>query len=1282
MIQRCFILLLGILLSLQGLYGERNRISRVSVQEKQGRIEVRVQGTQKPTFTVFKLKSPLRLIVDISNATISGLESPINVNNGIIKQIITSQFEDDVNVTSRMMLSLQKDSRYSVKSLGNRFILLLEDQKFNGSKRIVQNVQTELLEHGNEIQTIRQSLQQKEKILASKERELQKKEQIVINLKNQLDLATGKLKGQRQENQKLVSILGEKREELSQNGVLLNSLKKELTLNQGKINQKNSEMLTLKRKVDAGEAKGALLGKLEAEHAGLSKNQKQLHQRLKQEKQKQAQLESERKTLAVRLDNQKSIYLSLEKDYRKILIKNKSAWKNLQDAEGRNQILSKENSKLKIQLTELLQSEQELKELSKRAKVLDQQNKTLKAQLQKVAQGKNNLDQTVSSLKQNNETLNGENQKLSHKAMSLSKENEFLKRDLKKLLNNNNIKKAMATNRHLVNQTQKILSSNETLLSQNKKYSKEYKKISARVNTLSQSNRKLRKKLSRSVRSSKQQYREIASKTISLEGENQRLEGETKNLQQRNQQLKVQLQKMLAAKKQIAGSRSKLNKLAQEKQQLSQENKRLKNKFSKEKTLLSRENQLLRTRIEEVKSKESIATPQVNDLKVLKYKDKIVVKVDIKDYKGDFEILELDHPSRLVVELPNTTLNPSLSKNQQIKDHLLKAIRLGEHQNQAKIVFDIDEKQKMPRYFLKKENRFLSFTILTSQTQNSQSLVDLKLNEDKKEAGVVLKFDHNVKYSLVREDQDLAVVKFYNVSTPIKLQNALESTHGNSALKMASVFQSGNDTILAIKLNEKTRNNIAYDEQSARFSWSFQNRKVQPANLVKRRVENVNQVKYYPSETAAYSAQEADISRRKYHGKRISIDFKNADIHDVLQLIADVSKVNIITADNVSGSITMKLRNVQWDKALDVILKTKNLGKEVLGNIIRIAPLQTLSEEYTARLEMKKKAEENIPMGVRLIPVNYARAEELVEQIKNLLTEKRGTVSVDVRTNVLIVKDVFQKLDEAEALVRNLDTQTPQVLIEGRIVEASSTFSSSQGIQWGGNMEASTSKGNQTGLFFPSSVGVSGYDTDQWMVNLPTTEAYTNGGGLLNFSLGSINDALGLTLRLSAAEAEGSLKIISSPRISTLDNKEAMIETGLKIPIMTLNAQGVPTSKLIDAKITLKVTPHVTSDNSVILKLDLKKEEPDFSRVNQLGDPAIISKMAKTELILDNGETGVIGGMYTKKISKSEQRVPFLGSVPVLGWFFKSKSKADERSELLIFITPKIINRHKIMSSK
>jgi type IV pilus assembly protein PilQ len=427
-----------------------------------------------------------------------------------------------------------------------------------------------------------------------------------------------------------------------------------------------------------------------------------------------------------------------------------------------------------------------------------------------------------------------------------------------------------------------------------------------------------------------------------------------------------------------------------------------------------------------------------------------------------------------------------------------------------------------------------------------------------------------------------------------------------------------------------------------------------------------------------------------YSGRRIDLDLKDADIHNILRLLADVGHVNIVTGDDVNGNVTIRMRNVPWDEALDVVLQAKGLGMQRAGNLIRVAPLSQLNKERELRLAQLKQELELTPIETRLIPVSYAHAADLQSRAKDLLSP-RGSMAVDERTNVIIARDIAGNLNHVEELVRSLDTQTPQVLIEARIVEATSNYNRDIGIQWGGSSSFSAATGNATGLSFPSAVSVSGgnYDnnsptaglspftrtvtTPNFAVNLPAAVG-TDSGGALGMSLGSIDNAFNLALRLSALESSGLVRIVSNPRILTLDNHDARINQGTLIPYSQVSAQGVQTS-FQEAKLQLLVKPHVTADGSVSMHIKINRDEPDFNQTAANGAPTILKREAETELLVMDGHTAVIGGIFTRNTGRNLDQVPFFGDIPIIGVLFQRRRANDQRGELVIFITPRIVNR-------
>jgi type IV pilus assembly protein PilQ len=401
---------------------------------------------------------------------------------------------------------------------------------------------------------------------------------------------------------------------------------------------------------------------------------------------------------------------------------------------------------------------------------------------------------------------------------------------------------------------------------------------------------------------------------------------------------------------------------------------------------------------------------------------------------------------------------------------------------------------------------------------------------------------------------------------------------------------------------------------------------------------------------------------KQYQGRRISLDFKDADIGNILRLIAEVSDLNVIAGQEVTGKVTIRLVDVPWDQALDVILLTKGLGFIRIGNILRIAPVDTLKQEREARLQERRSREKLEDLVVKLQPVNFAKAKDVSALVKRLLST-RGSVNVDDRTNTLIIKDIPSVIHEATALVKAVDTQTPQVLIEAKIVEASLTFSRGLGAVWGVGWSAPT---DSTGTVRPALVGGGSQSN-----NFIASNAISAATGLMNLGILGLNDKLQLDLQLQASEENDQGKVISSPRVVTLDNQPAVIKQGVAIKFTEATADKLTTT-FVDAVLQLKVTPHITANRSIIMKLAVSKNAPSLSATD--GSVVGINKNeTTTEAILRDGETMVLGGIYTVDSGRTQSKVPFLADIPILGSAFKNLQLHDERKELLVFVTPRVV---------
>jgi type IV pilus assembly protein PilQ len=723
--------------------------------------------------------------------------------------------------------------------------------------------------------------------------------------------------------------------------------------------------------------------------------------------------------------------------------------------------------------------------------------------------------------------------------------------------------------------------------------------------------------------------------------------------------------------------------------------------------------------------------------RIVSSKDRVAVSTDVR--VSSYEVLEVFEPFRLVVDIYGASIKPKRYEKQLSGNVFFDRLRAAKHADKVRLVLDLHQGKRQDYIVETVDNglwiRFGSKALqakavekktkakakvlspaapskssvsvanvksfkaksLVAEKTSPSRLKDLVFKQDKQQARVVLDIVGSARPQVTHSDSRSTILEIPNCSMPINLERTLDTSEFGGVIQSLSAYRVQDKN--AIKVVAVTAKQVSnrLERRTGRLHWVFESKRSDRQGLAKSQnqpkelTESVEYA-YAPDQVAGYSVKKAHLAedsgggkkRRRFRGRRISLDFKDADIHNILRLISEVARLNIITSDDVKGKITITMRNVPWDQALDIILKTKKLGKVRHGNIIRIAPMAELAaeQELAAKAAAAKRTYE--PLRVRMIAVNYATASDLQAQVKNILSE-RGSITVDTRTNVLVVRDVLENLIKAEGLVRSLDTQTPQVLIEARIVEANTQYIREVGIQWGGNMNLSAASGNPTGLSFPSNVIVGGAADDgqtittgtanpgQFAVNMPAAVG-AGSGGALGFIFGSAGGAVQLNLRLSALENRGAVKIISAPKITTLDNNQAKISQGVSIPISVTSAAGVNTV-FVEARLELEVTPHITQEGSILLQIKVRKNEPDFSRTGAKGDPTILKKEAETIVLVKDSETTVIGGIYTRKTSDTYKGIPVLSQIPILGWFFRRTKYNDDRTELLIFITPRIVNR-------
>jgi type IV pilus assembly protein PilQ len=405
---------------------------------------------------------------------------------------------------------------------------------------------------------------------------------------------------------------------------------------------------------------------------------------------------------------------------------------------------------------------------------------------------------------------------------------------------------------------------------------------------------------------------------------------------------------------------------------------------------------------------------------------------------------------------------------------------------------------------------------------------------------------------------------------------------------------------------------------------------------------------------------------RKYVGDPIDLKVTNADVTDVLRTFAQISGLNIVVQPGVNGQVTAELENVPWDQALAQVLKINGLGCELEGNVMRIAPTSVLQKEARDRQELSNARALAVPLRTVLKRLSYATAQNVATVLKSGtsgILSQRGSVLVDDRTNTLIIKELPSYLDTVIAVIENLDTPEPQVMIEARIIETTKRFSRSLGIDWGFDTVADAAHGNTTGLIFPNNIRGGGD------VNLATG----GNNGSIDLRLGNVLNTFTLDLSLQAAESDGLINILSAPKVATLNNQRASIQSGVQIPIQTI-ANNTVTVQFVNATMRLDVVPQITAEGTILMDIDISKREPQLGfLVPGAANAPISTKDASTRVIVRDGGTAVIGGIYKISNNDGNARVPGLANIPLLGYLFRNKTVSNENEELLIFITPRII---------
>lgn len=514
----------------------------------------------------------------------------------------------------------------------------------------------------------------------------------------------------------------------------------------------------------------------------------------------------------------------------------------------------------------------------------------------------------------------------------------------------------------------------------------------------------------------------------------------------------------------------------------------------------------------------------------------------------------------------------------------------------------------------------------------------------------------------IRQQGASLIVDFPKTKLPEKLRRKLDVTDFATPVTAVTAVQSGENARVTITPKGLWEYN-AYQAES------------QFVIEVKPIIENPNKL--------------VQGSRGGYQGEKLSLNFQNVDVRRLLQVIGEFTGMNMVVSDSVAGSLTLILKDVPWDQALDIILQQRGLDMRKNGNVILIAPRDEIATKEKLDFESRQQIGDLEPVRTESFQLNYHKAKAIFDLLKNkdqTLLSKRGAVIVDERTNKLFVTDVPARLEDLRKLIQEIDIPMRQVMIEARIVEASDSFAKDLGMRLGLNNMGSPyglgTNGPNKGVV-GGNLSTTGYYTgqietkpqfnDTLGVNLPA-QPRSGTAGRLSLILFNTNATRFLNLEVSALEADGRGKIVSSPRVVTADQVEAVIEQGTELPYQQATSSGATSISFRKANLSLKVKPQITPDGKIALTLDVNKDSPNLSIPTGGVGYAIDTKHVKTEILVENGGTVVIGGIYQQTVRDANQRIPLLGEIPYLGWLFRNTQKVDDKSELLVFITPRIIS--------
>jgi len=641
----------------------------------------------------------------------------------------------------------------------------------------------------------------------------------------------------------------------------------------------------------------------------------------------------------------------------------------------------------------------------------------------------------------------------------------------------------------------------------------------------------------------------------------------------------------------------------------------------------------------------------------------------------------IDEPARIALDLPDTS-SALKSRRQDVGKGALDTILVAEAGNRTRVVLNLD---KLVAYETRREGSTIFVTLESSSKTDTTTFATAVAETEATDAAAADAAIESVDFRRAEGGGGRVIVNLSDASVPIDVDkdgsNVIVTFNKTSVpdrlLKEFDVvdFATPVQTVEAQRTQYDARLIIAADGPFQELA--YQTDKVFTIEI-QRLVER--------DKSKAPGLFNPD---REYTGERLTLNFQDIDTRAVLQLLADISGRNIVVSDAVQGNVTLRLQSVPWDQALDIVLATKGLDMRENGNVIIVAPADEIAQREKADLAAREEIQQLEPMYSEYLQVNYAKADDLANLISGTaggsLLSDRGTVAIDQRTNTLLLQDTAERIADIRKLVTTLDIPVRQVLIESRIVVVGDDFSRDLGVRWGYTGYNVSDGGNRLGTISGSGEALQSMNeeyidsggsavglpdqADRYNVNLPVV------GSAGQIAMALLSDDYLVELELSALQAEGRGEVISSPRVITANQKEATIEQGVEIPYQEASSSGATTVQFKDAVLRLTVTPQITPDDRIIMDLEVTKDSVGEVINGQFGSqiPSIDTRRVNTQVLVNNGQTVVLGGIYETETGEFETKVPLLGDIPVLGYLFKTTSYQSQKAELLIFVTPKIL---------